>query len=85
MPAQYREILRLGVEGRFAEAKERHAALLQMFLSMERGGYPQKVRAGLEAFGLPARNPRAPMRPLDADARAAFLATLAPLRVGAGV
>jgi 4-hydroxy-tetrahydrodipicolinate synthase len=76
LPQEHSRILALATSGELPAAREALAELLAMLLSLEHGPYMQKVRAGLEAHGLPAGYPRAPMQRLSESEAAEFVATL---------
>jgi 4-hydroxy-tetrahydrodipicolinate synthase len=76
LPREHSRILGLAVGGEITAAREALEELLPMMLSMEHGGYLQKVRAGTEAHGLPAGYPRAPLKRLPESETTQFAATL---------
>jgi 4-hydroxy-tetrahydrodipicolinate synthase len=74
LPREHSRILDLAVSGEQTAAREALEELLPMLLSMEHGSYSQKVRVAIEAYGLPAGYPRAPLQRLPASEAAEFAA-----------
>jgi 4-hydroxy-tetrahydrodipicolinate synthase len=76
LPRECSNIFGLAVSGEQRAARDALEELLPMMLSMEHGGYLQKVRAGTEAQGLPAGYPRAPLQRLAESEAEEFAAML---------
>jgi 4-hydroxy-tetrahydrodipicolinate synthase len=76
LPREHSAILALAATGEYVAAKHALEELLPTLLSMDHDGYTHKVRAGLEAVGLPAGYPRGPLRRPDDDSISLFLRTL---------
>lgn len=70
LAAEHVELLRTATAGDFRTAKQLLNGLLPLFLELERGGYTQKVRYGLELFGHSIGEPRLPLHTLTDEEKA---------------
>lgn len=71
-PRQHVEILAAMRTGDLDTARARWARFLPLLKSMEAGQYIQKAKYGCALAGVPAGDPRPPLRPLDEAAQGAF-------------
>lgn len=76
LTAAHVELLRAAASGDLPVAKQMLTGLLPLFLELERGGYTQKVRYGLELHGHTIGAPRLPLHALPDEEREVLRAAI---------